>query len=331
MTARSSTALRLPRLFLMLFAGATLGAGELFAQGQNYGAPFLLLPTGAHAVGQSDAVVADSALGGEGIWWNPSALARMRKPELAIHHSQTFAATSEMVSFVYPSRLLGTFAAAANVVDYGGGGIATDSTGAVLGTIVNRNYLFVASYAAPIGRRLNVGLSAKLILQRLGCAGCGVNVQGSTNAIDFGAQYTLPSRIPITFGASVRNLGQPLQTKDAEQADPLPPVVQVGARVRVPIAALDSNDTSLDVLSDVFSSPAYSGPSIRVGAVLTYSKDYVLRVGYKTPAGVGDNQGGFSVGLGLTKGSIGLDFARRFDSTSQLGTAPTYVSLRFTF
>ena len=319
------------RLFLILAVTLSLLGQKAYGQAQNAGALFLLLPVGAHAVGQSEAVVADSSLGGEGIWWNPSGLARMRKRELAIHHSQTFGATSEMLTFVYPSRALGTFATAANVVDYGGEGVATDSTGAVIGNITNRNYLFVVSYASPIGKGLSVGISGKVILYRVGCPGCVINIYSNTNAIDLGAQYRLPSSVPITLGASVRNIGQALQTKDAEQADPLPRVIQVGGRVRVPIAALDSNDTSLDILTDVFVSPAYSGPSIRFGAVLTYSKDYTLRIGYKTAAGAEDKQNGFSIGLGLTKGSVGLDFARRFDATSQFGKAPTYVSLRALF
>ena len=318
---------------ILLSVVFSLAAQVLPAQNQNYGAPFLLFPIGAHAVGLSDAVVADSSLGSEGIWWNPASMARMRKRELAIHHAQTFSAASDLLSFVFPSKTFGTFAAAANIVNYGDGE-AKDSTGAVIGNTTSRNYLLVASYATPIGKQLSLGISAKLVLLRFGCSGCpfgAPSLVGSTNAIDLGVQYSLHTRLPITLGASLRNLGQPLQVKDAEQADPLPRVIQFGARVRVPIAALDSNDTSLDILGDVFSSPAYSGPSIRFGAALTYSKDYVLRVGYKSPAGSGDNSNGLSVGLGLAKGAFAFDFARRFDATSGLGAAPTYVSLRFIF
>ena len=238
-----------------------------------------------------------------------------------------------MLSFVYPSRIFGTFALGGNLVNFGDIP-ATDKGGNDVGILTNRNYLLVASYATPIGKRLSVGLNAKVVLLRTICSGCEAlypNIEGSTNALDAGLQYVLPTSLPITIGASLRNIGQPLQVKDAEQADPLARVIQVGARVRLPIAALDSNDTSIDISSDVFSSPAYTGPSFRLGASLTYSLDYVLRVGYKTPAGASDNQGGFSIGFGLARAGFGLDFARRFDSTSDFGKAPTYVSLRLLF
>ena len=335
MTVRLFIALsRLQRLFVgVLLAAIFMTAGKLNAQNQNYGALFLLLPMGAHAVGLSEAVVADSSLGSEGIWWNPASLARLRKREIGVLHSQNSFFTSDMLSVAFPSKIFGTIAAGANIVNYGDGQATDITTGAVIGTITNHDYLLVASYATPIGKRLSFGISAKLVLRRFICSGCTTNpgTESSTNAVDLGAQYALPTRLPITVGLSVRNLGQPLQTKDAEQADPIPPVIQFGARVRIPIAALDSNDTSLDIQSDVFSSPAYSGPSIRFGATLTYSKDYALRVGYKSAAGTGDNSNGFSVGLGVAKGAFALDFARRFDATSQLGGAPTYVSLRVLF
>ncbi|MEP6765766.1 MAG: PorV/PorQ family protein [Gemmatimonadaceae bacterium] len=300
------------------------------AQNVNPGALFLLLPLGARTVALGEAVVADTSLGTEALWWNPAALARLQKREVAIHHSQTFAGNSDLLVFAYPSKRLGTLTAGVDIFDGGGDQAVTDSVGTFLGNASNRNFVFMASYATPIGKRLSVGLTGKVVVYKVACSVCALPTP-STNAIDIGAQYVLSWRLPITIGASARNLGQPFQVKDAEQADPLPRLIQVGARVQIPIAVLDSNDTAFDVSADVFSSPAYSGPGLRLGASLTYSHDYALRVGYKTAAGDNDNQNGFSIGFGFTKGSFGLDFARRFDSTSQLGTSPTYVSLRVLF
>ena len=77
------------------------------AAAQN-GGLFLLVPFGARAVGQGDAVVADTTLGTEAMWWNAAALAWLPKREIAIHHSQTVIANSDMLTFAVPSRVLGT-------------------------------------------------------------------------------------------------------------------------------------------------------------------------------------------------------------------------------
>lgn len=313
---------------------ATLTPTCTHAQGQNYGAPILLLPVGAHSVGQGETAVADTALGTESLWWNAAGLARLRKREIAVHHSQTIAGTSDMLAAAIPSRILGTIAAAAYIVDFGSTEVR-DSTNAPLGTSTNRYYLVSASYASPVGKRLSAGVSAKLIMLRFVCSGCGPsvpNIEGTSSAFDLGAQYVLPSKLPVTLGLSIRNIGAALQVKDAPQADPLPRIVQAGAKVHVPSQSLEQQHLSLDVLSDVFASPAYQRPTISVGANLTYLKDFVARAGYKSSNGNEGSAGGFSAGFGVARGVVQLDLARHFDTTSsQLGQPPTYISLRFSF
>src|SRR5215217_7098097 len=82
------------------------------------GALFLLLPVGARAVGMGQAVVADQP-GSEAVWWNPAALARAEKRELAIHHSQSLVGTGDALTLVVPSSVLGVLAVSANIFNYG--------------------------------------------------------------------------------------------------------------------------------------------------------------------------------------------------------------------
>lgn len=301
------------------------------AAAQN-GGLFLLVPFGARAVGQGEAVAADTALGTEGMWWNAAALARLPKREVAIHHSQTVIAVSDMLTYAMPSKVLGTLAASAYLVNYGDQQATDAQTGTPIGTITNRNYQLALSYATPVGSRFSAGLTYKFVMLRFQCSGiCGAIpiISGSTSALDLGAQYVVPSRLPITLGASVRNLGPALQVKDAEQADPLPRIIQVGARSRLPIKALTEAKASLDVSADLLSASALGGAAGAIGFSLGYREQAFFRAGYKMQQGQG---AGPSVGVGFQRGSFGVDIARRFDAlSSQLGEPPTYVSLRARF
>lgn len=291
------------------------------------GALFLLVPFGARAVGQGEAVVADTALGSESIWWNAAAGARGAKREVAVHHSQTFIAISDMIAIVAPTRLLGTFSAAVYMVNYGDLPL-TDNMGLPLGIITNRNYMAAVSYASTFGSRLSAGLTYKFVMLRFECPGnCGAT--GSTSALDVGAQYAVPGRFPVVIGASIRNIGPALQVQDSEQADPLPRLIQVGARARLPFASLERSQASLEIMADIKQAAALGSGAYSGGIVIGYRNEFFLRGGYLTQPGEG---GGPSIGVGATRGALSIDIARRFDElSSQLGETPTYVSLRVQF
>ncbi|MEP6835435.1 MAG: PorV/PorQ family protein [Gemmatimonas sp.] len=326
---------RLVSVALLVSATLTAATAAVHAQSTNFGAGFLLQPVGARTVGHGEATAADTTLGTEALWWNPAGMARMRKREFGVHHAQTFLANTDMLAFAYPSKALGTIAASVLLVNYGDIE-ATDSTGNAIGLSTNRYYVLSAGYATPVGKHFSAGLTGKKILLRFICSGCLVsqpNRIGNAYALDLGAQYILPLKAPITIGASVRNLGEKLQAKDEAQADPLPSIIQIGAQGQVPLAALAKSMTTLDLRADLLTSPAYSSPSLRVGADLSYKNQYTLRVGYKQ---VGQNDGvesGLTAGFGFKYNSVEFDVARRFDASSSIGeaTAPTYISLRYVF
>lgn len=296
------------------------------------GGAFLLVPFGARSVGRGEAVVADTTLGTEGIWFNAAGLARMPKRELAFHNVHSVSGDVFMLAAAAPSPRLGTFAAGAYMFDYGTL-FGTDTEGNQTGQITTRNYLFGASYASPVGKRLSVGVSYKFLAFSQQCSGlCGsiAEVFGSSNALDVGAHYRLPAKWGTTLGASIRNLGQPLQFKDKEQADALPRTIQVGLRTRVPIANLAEIGATLDVSLDLIQVSQADASAQAVGALLGYREQLFLSAGYKSIPGDG---GGPSVGFGVQRGAFGLDLSRRFDAFSaRLGEAPpTYVALRVRF
>ncbi len=310
---------------------SAVSATPSLVHAQN-GGLFLLVPFGAHAIGLGEAVIADTTMGTEAVWWNAAALARLGKKEIAIHHSQTVVATSDMLTFAVPSRVLGTIAASAYLVNYGDQEATDPFNGAQIGTITNRNYLLALSYATPVGKRFNAGVSYKFLMLRFQCSGiCGdvPVISGSTSALDVGVQYVMPTKFPLTLGGAVRNIGPALQVRDAEQADALPRIIQVGARARVPVRSLDEANASLDVSLDVQQAAAFNGPAGGLGVALGYRDQAFLRGGYKLQPGAGR---GPSIGVGYQRAGFALDISRRFDAlSSQLGEPPTYVSLRARF
>jgi len=314
---------------LVGFAFALFGATP--ALEAQSGALFLLVPFGARAVGMGEAVSADTTLGTEGLWWNAAALSRLPEKEVAIHHSKTLIATSEMLTIAAPSKVIGTLAFGAYIVDYGDQQ-ATDNQGQAIGVITNRNYLLALSYGTPVGKRLGVGVTYKFLMLRRVCSGaCGNTavISGSSSALDVGAQYALPTPFPMSLGVTVRNMGPKLQVKDQAQADPLPKVLQMGAMGRLPITRLKEAGASVDVSLDLLSSDALNGTNVGVGIVAGYMDQYFLRGGYKKQAGEGS---GPSIGLGFQRGAFGFDLSRRFDALSQeLGEPPTYITLRARF
>src|SRR5438046_4741245 len=102
-------------LWLSALLSLTLGAQT---PAGSEGSLFLLLPTGAQAVGMGQTMVAAKP-GSEGIWWNPASLGGQDKRELAIHHSTTIAGVGDALSFVAPFSKYATLALSTNILNLG--------------------------------------------------------------------------------------------------------------------------------------------------------------------------------------------------------------------
>ena len=308
-------------------AGLLLLAPPAGAQAEE-GALFVLLPIGARSVATGQAVVA-AQLGSEAVWWNPSALARANKREAAIHHSQTILYTGDALTLLVPSSVLGVAALSINIFDYGAQERTVNADGST-GQLLPRDVTYAATYGAPIGARVNAGLTYKILQVRLDCSGdCGpIQPSSSTTALDFGLQYDFTGLLPITLGASLRNLGLRLQLNDENQADPLPTRLHVGALYR--IAELGSAVRPLDLhLSGDVVNDFRNRPTTRFGADLSMQKVVHLRAGYDLENA---ETSGPAIGVGLVAGSLIVDVARIFEKfSSGAGQAPMYLSLRYLF
>jgi hypothetical protein len=316
-----------------LLSSWLLTASALAAQLATEGATFLLIPLGAKSVSLGQAVVAEQG-GTEAVWWNPAGLARAEKKELAVHHHESIVGTGDAVSFLYPSDLLGVLTASIFYLDIGEQPVTVPG-GTQVGNILPRFLVYAATYATPIGTRVNAGLTYKVVQFRVDCTGfcSGVPVISSTgSAIDAGIQYSIPIPAPVWIGVAVRNLGPKLQVKDSEQADPLPTRLQVGATYQVTPLQRYARDVEVQVNADFIDELSFESPSARVGADISYRKFAYFRAGYVFKEVEGSEQYGPSIGLGLTAGSLHLDLARLFDAFSAgIDQPPTYLSVRYLF
>lgn len=321
------------RLLLSSVALAAIVAASAGAQDASgsEGSLFLLLPTGAQAVGMGQAMVA-ARPGSEGIWWNPASIARGDKRELAIHHSKTVAGVGDALSFVSPIRSWGTAAISVNILNIGEQQV-TDNTNQVIGVILPRDVVFAGSYAAAITKRLSAGLNYKLIQLRVDCSGIcssvGAEVK-SSRAVDLGTQYEIRAGAPLTFGAAIRNLGGKLNSRETNRRDPLPTQVEIGSTYRLRFIDHYVKDTEVRLSGSYVDTRSFGGKAARFGTDLIYQNKVHLRAGYVGHDRRGDASA--SLGFGLQSGGLVFDIARTFGGIpADNGQAPVYVSLRFLF
>jgi hypothetical protein len=325
--------MRRPPFRALLCALLAGNASSLAAQGSvgSEGGAFLLRPVGARAVGLAHAVVARRD-GSEGLWWNTAALAVADRREVAIHHSQDFFATGDALTLIIPSSLLGVFAIAADLQNYGEQENTTDPTLPSTGTVLTRSFVLSASYAASIGNRATTGVAFKVVQMRVDCTGpCDFpNEVAQTFAIDAGAQVEIGGSRRVTFGAAVRNMGLALQVQDSPQSDPLPTRVQLGLAYRYPLPERYANDAELNLTADVIDGLHIEHPAPRVGAEFVWQKRAFVRGGYVFESDA--EAGGPTLGLGFSRNNLVIDLARVFTGFSaDAGQAPTFLSLRFAF
>src|SRR6266540_2176630 len=301
----------------------------------NAGALFLVFPIGAHAVGMGQTAVGAEGRG-EAAFWNPAGLATLEVNEFSLHSANLAAGRANAIGAYFPSRGTGVVGGAVYLVDYGDLE-RTDSSGSTIARIAPRNFEFLASYATTLNGSFAFGLSYKLVAFRVDCGGDCRDFptgQGSTHALDLGAQLRVGTGGPLRLGLAVRNLGFKLQVQNRPQADALPTRLAIGAQYHVLLPGRDGAPLAerfdLIVAADVDSPWRQAGQSeMRLGMDVGYQRVLRLRAGY---AFVQEGLTGPSVGVGLENGSIGVDLARTFLTGSDLLVEnPTFFSFRVTF
>lgn len=327
MRPRLSSVARAAAILTVVCAQASWAQGT---SGTDAGV-FLLLPVGAQAVGMGQAFVAAES-GSESVWWNPAGLATQKSHELAIHHSQTIAATGDVLAFVIPSKYRGTFAVSLNVLNPGTQEVRDDQNQPI-GVILPRDLVFATTYAKTIGAHLNAGVSYKVIQFRVDCSGqCSTvgTFVNTSHAADAGLQYRAAAGSPLTLGIAVRNFGGGVKSGQSGAKDALPTRTEAGFLYH--IVALDKflKDTQVNGAGSVVATRGERGTSFRIGTDVVYQNEVHFRAGY-----VGDpnnNDSSASLGFGIQSGRLVFDIARSFGGLSaDAGQPPTYLSLRYVF
>lgn len=291
------------------------------------GAAFLLVPVGARAVALGQAAVADWG-STELAFWNPAGLALLSHSEVGLHYAKTFASNNTALAGYVSAHRIGTFGAAAYLVDYGSQEVRP-GPGPATGRTAVRNLQLVASYATTILPSLALGINYKLIQFRNDCSGdCGLfpSETGTTHALDVGLQYLLGVGNGLRLGLAVQHAGFALQIENRPQADPLPTRVQLGAQYRMPLPApTESQEAYARMLLDLQDAwGSYSNPEVRLGLELGLGDLIQMRGGY---AFLHSEGRGPSIGAGVKFGRVQVDFARIFFETGTFDE-PVYLSLR---
>jgi hypothetical protein len=317
---------------VLLAAGPPVG---LPAQSppNNSGALFLTLPVGAEAVGMGQTAVTLQGRG-EAAFWNPAGLATMTENEFALESGSLAAGPTYALTAYFHAHGIGVLGGALYMLNYGDLD-RTDSTSSTIARISPRNYEFLASYAAQVGS-VSLGVNYKLIEFRVDCSGdCREfpNGDGVTHGLDVGGQVTVGTEGALRVGFAIRNIGFKLQVNNRDQADDLPAQVVVGALYRLPLPGQPGSPSErldVKVAADV-QSPwgSYGNSEMRVGVDVGFQNVVRVRGGY---AFVRDGLSGPSVGMGVSSGTIGIDFARSFLSGSDFVTDnPTFFAFHVTF
>ncbi|MGH7615784.1 MAG: hypothetical protein ACREPM_01000, partial [Gemmatimonadaceae bacterium] len=192
------------------------------------GALEFVLPIGARVLGMGQTAAA-TATGAEALFWNPALVGRgPREVALSFVSNVQLPESDLSLALVYPVPSVGTLALSLRYINEGQQE-ATDLSGQT-GTLVPRTTVAMATFAAPFGTRLAIGVNFKVLAVSFDCTGqCNaVSSTPITGAIDFGGQYIFTRDSLVMVGVSVRNLGLPLQVNDSPQSDALPRRLDVG-------------------------------------------------------------------------------------------------------
>ncbi len=296
------------------------------------GAPELILPIGARAIGMGEAAVA-SAIGADALWWNPALIARgPREVALAASSNNPALDTDIGASVIVPVPRVGAFAVLLRYQNQGEQEAASSEGGPTqTGTFLVTSTLAALTFAAPFGNRIAIGTTYKFLnADHASCTGqCGqTGAQPQTTALDFGGQYIVRKDTSIVLGAVLRNAGLRLQVNDAPQADPVPTRFEAGVLVTPRISQLPP-EARLHVAADVITRVNTSGgPGYRLGAEASWRERFYLRGGYLVYGP--DGASGPSFGVGFSTGKLQIDFAQTSNNAGS-GSPPSYLTLRYLF
>ncbi len=272
---------------LLMLAAAAANAGST-------GAQFLKIDTDARLSGMASAGVA-TALGINALTYNPAGLSAMSSAELAFSHSKWLMDSShDYAGFGLPVSMWGLKSKLAVGLTRLSNGKFDGRGDDGLATGGYTSYEQAVSLGFAAG---NIGGAVKYIQGNI------AGERAATWAVDLGARKAL-SRLPVSIGLSVKNLGPGL--KYMSQRDELPLSVNAG----VSVVALPGVALSVNVNRLVNDKKTVLSAGTEYAMMTSGNMGFALRGGYGLTGLNSDNgKNGLSVGAGIMALGGQLDYA----------------------
>ena len=335
------TLVRRRRVRALALIAIALGIAGAPVLGQaNSAALDLLLPIGARGTALGAAAVAEE--GSEAIWWNPAGLARLTKPQFAIDHFTRYPIDGgEALSLILPAGAVGVFGIAARYFDYGTTE-ARSTENEEVGFTSTRSVAFGGSFAAAfaVGIRSQVAWRPTERGHHIPAVPVREPLLGLLSSRYGGGKLHDGVRGPRCAVSALRD--QPVHRRCvAQQHRPGFPDTRPAAGGSPPSAGTPRNHLraggfldsllKLRLTAEFVSAPTRRSKEVRFGGEATYLSQKTLlsvRAGYTREEE--ENPGrGPSVGIGLARDRVQLDFTRLFESFStNLSVPPTFISIR---
>ncbi|MFO7652526.1 MAG: PorV/PorQ family protein [Candidatus Krumholzibacteriia bacterium] len=210
--------------------------------GSGAGAINLTFPIGAryNAMGEAGVALAQDATAS---WWNPGGLAfasaRPESRDLQIMQTPLAEGLADDIALYWAGFAggLGSSGSVGFYINYldMGEQIATDDSGAEIGTFSSNMFAVGAAYGLRLSPNLGIGLGVKYFRDKLAddrSLRDRTGGSGDSFGVDLGVLWKLPF-LRANLGAMVANLGPDITHVDSDQSDPMPRKLHVGAAYSV--------------------------------------------------------------------------------------------------
>ena len=193
-----------------------------------------------------------------------------------------------------------------------GKNVRTGEMADTLGVFSSYEAAFTFSYGTKLSERVSAGISTKLIYSHLSDQGAGKERgtgSGSSIALDAGILYNTPIK-NLTLGAALTNVGPDISYIDADQADPLPRNLAIGAAYKVIDTPYNRLLATFEVNKELLDARYWGRVKEAVenmGLEYWYGNSIALRAGY-----INDKEGEIQTptfGAGLAYNMFKFDFA----------------------
>lgn len=278
---------KIPHLLLTGFL--LISPHSLGAAGKT-SAEFLLLPGEARAVGMGEAYCA-AAAGVNGLWYNPSTLAKNPYMSSSIMHAMILdGMTFNTIGIAAP--LIKQQAVGVGIRYLNVGSIKSyDNTGEAAPAYNPTDVSMQVSYAKTLFGT-SLGLSLKYVRST-------IDKTATTYSADMGAHYMLGD---FSFGAAAENITGALTFK--KQADPLPTRVRTGTSWRINRSWMLNSDYFFPLNDE-----GWLAGGVEYSRAMQDNTGWAVRGGYNTRGGDIDGLSGISAGASIAMNEVIVNYA----------------------